>query len=276
MILVTGANGNVGSELVKQLVGANQPVRVLVRSGSRSALPPHVEIVTGDLDHPESLSDALTGVRGVFLLEGFQDMPGLLAALHRASVEHVVLLSSRSIEGGHPDNAIVRMHLRSEAAVRESGVPWTMLRPSGFMSNALQWRPQIRTGGVIRGPFGDVPIAAIDPADIASVALAALTSDGHASRSYALSGPRAMLPAEQVGVLAQVLGKPLRFEGLSNVEAREELSKSTPAEFVDAFFRFFVDGEFDDSIVLPTVEELTSRPARTFDEWALAYADAFQ
>jgi uncharacterized protein YbjT (DUF2867 family) len=276
MILVTGANGNVGSELVNQLVGANQPVRVLVRSSSRSALPPHVEIVTGDLDNPESLSDALTGVRGVFLLEGFRDMPGLLAALRRASVEHVVLLSSRSVEGGNPANAIVRMHLTSEAAVRESGVAWTMLRPSGFMSNALQWRPQMRTGGVIRGPFGDVPIAAIDPADIASVALAALTSDGHASHSYALSGPRAMRPAEQVGVLAQVLGRALRFEGLSNAEAREELSKSSPAEFVDAFFRFFVDGEFDDSIVLPTVEEITGRPARPFETWALAHADAFR
>jgi uncharacterized protein YbjT (DUF2867 family) len=214
----------------------------------------------------------------VFLLEGFRDMPGLLAALQRADVQHVVLLSSRSVVGGYPSNAIVRMHMQSESAVRDSGVPWTILRPSGFMSNALRWLPQLRTGDLITGPFGDVPIAAIDPADIASVAALALTSAGHTSQSYGLSGPRALLPAEQVGVLARVLGRPnLRFAGLTNAQARADLvEKSTPADFVDAFFRFFVDGEFDDSRVLPTVADLTGQPPRTFEQWATAHADAFR
>jgi uncharacterized protein YbjT (DUF2867 family) len=276
MILVTGANGNVGGELVKQLAGADRPVRALVRGNSRSALPANVELVSGDLDQPESLAACLTGVRGVFLLEGFRDMPGVLAAMHQAHVEHVVLLSSRSVVGGSPSNAVVRMHLLSEAAVRESGVPWTILQPSGFMSNALRWLPQMQAGDVIRAPFGDVPVAAIDPADIASVAAAALTTDGHASRSYVLSGPQALLPADQVAVLARVLDRDLRFDGLSNPEARAELSKSTPPEYVDAFFRFFVDGEFDDSPVVPTVKEITGRRPGTFEQWTRAHLEAFR
>jgi uncharacterized protein YbjT (DUF2867 family) len=141
------------------------------------------------------------------------------------------------------------------------------------MSNALRWLPQIQAGNVIRAPFGDVPIAAIDPADIASVAAAALTSDGHTSRSYELSGPQPMLPADQVDVLARVLGKDLRFEGLTNPQARDELSKSASPEFVDAFFRFFVDGEFDDSTVVPTMKDVTGRDPRTFEQWVRAHAD---
>jgi uncharacterized protein YbjT (DUF2867 family) len=276
MILVTGANGNVGSEVVEQLARAGQRVRALVRNEARGAMPAGVEVATGDLNRPDSLAPALRGVRGVFLLGGHQDMPGVLAQLRGAGVEHVVLLTSRSSVGGSPDNAIARMWLDSEAAVRASGVPWTLLQPSGFMSNALRWLPQLRTGNVIRLPFANVPIAAIDPADIAAVAAAVLTSSGHASRSYALSGPEALLPAEQARVLSRVLGRELRVEGLSDAEAREELGRAFPPHFVEAFFRFFVQGEFDDTPVLPTVRELTGRPPRTFEQWARAHADRFR
>lgn len=171
LILVTGATGNVGGELVRQLADANHPVRALVRNNAGSTLPANVEIVAGDLNQPQSLRAALKDVRGVFLLGGYPDMPGLLAEIRRAGVQHVVLLSSRSsVIGGDSSNAIVNMWQASEAAVRSSGVPWTILQPSGFMSNALRWLPQIRAGDVIRIPFADVPIAAIDPCDIAAVA----------------------------------------------------------------------------------------------------------
>jgi uncharacterized protein YbjT (DUF2867 family) len=120
--LVTGATGNVGGELARQLVGARQQVRALVRSPDQRSLPASVELVEGDLNRPESLSPALTGVHGVFLLGGYPDMPGLLAEIRRAGVGHVVLLSSRSVVGGDSSNAIVGMWMASEAAVRSSGV----------------------------------------------------------------------------------------------------------------------------------------------------------
>ena len=275
MILITGATGNVGGELVRQLSAAQQPVRALVRSSDRAGKLAGVETAAGDLDKPASLATALKGVRAVFLLGGYPDMPSILSAIRQAGVERVVLLSSRSVAGGKPDNAIVSMWMVSEAAVRSSGVSWTILEPSGFMSNALRWAPQIRASDVIRAPFADAPIAMIDPADIAAVAALALTSPGHDSRTYMLSGPEAIRPADQVRVLAEVLGRNLRFEAQPDAEARIEMSKSMPAKVVDAFFRFFVDGEFDDSSVLPTVQQVTGRQPRTFRQWALTARSLF-
>jgi uncharacterized protein YbjT (DUF2867 family) len=275
MILVTGATGNVGCELVRQLAAVKQSVRALVRGRDQSVLPQGVETATGDLNQPESLSTALKDVRGVFLLGGYRDMDGVLAEIRRAGVERVVLLSSRSVMGGKQDNAIVNMWMVSESAVRSSGVPWTILEPSGFMSNALRWAPQIRAGDLVRAPFGSAPIAAIDPSDIAAVAAVALTSGGHQSRTYALTGPEAIRPADQVRVLADVLGRNLRFEEQPHAEAREEMSRSMPANVVDAFFRFFAGGEFDDSSVLPTVSEITGRQPRTFAQWVRAAQSIF-
>lgn len=275
MIMVTGASGHVGSELVPLLRECGRPVRALVRHPDRYQAPPGVDVIAADLDRPDSLTEAFRGVTGMFLLGGFVDMPGLVAQARDAGVAHVVLLSSRSVVGGHPDNAVVRMHRGGEAAVRDSGICTTVLRPSGFMSNTLRWCSQLRGGDVVRAPFAGVPIAAIDPYDIAAVAATVLTTTGHANHSYPLSGPVALLPADQVAILAHVLDRPLRFVAQPDDEARAEMSRTFPAEIVDAFFRFFTEGEFDDSPVVPTVENLTGMPARTFREWAVVHADEF-
>jgi uncharacterized protein YbjT (DUF2867 family) len=129
---------------------------------------------------------------------------------------------------------------------------------------------------VVRLPFADVAIATIDPDDLGAVAAAALTVDGHEGRSYRLSGPESLRPPEQVAVVAQVLGREVRFEAQSDEEAREEMSGTMPAEYVDAFMRFFADGTLDESQVLPTVEEVTGRPPRSFEQWARIHADAFR
>jgi uncharacterized protein YbjT (DUF2867 family) len=276
MILVTGATGNIGSELVAALAQAGQRVRALVRAPQTVTLPPDVQPVTGDLNRPESLADALTGVRAVFLLPGYADMPGLLAHMRRAGVERVVLLSGSSAALADMSNAISRYMTLSERATREAGVPWTFLRPRAFMSNALRWLPQLRAGDLVRVPFAGVAAATIDPADIAGVAARALTSDGHEGRIYELTGPDALLPADQVAVLAKVLGRDLRCESLPNEEARAQMDATMPAEYVDAFFRFYVDGTLDESQVLPTVREVTGHPPRTFELWAKAHAGAFQ
>jgi uncharacterized protein YbjT (DUF2867 family) len=212
----------------------------------------------------------------VFLLGGWGDMTGLMRRIAGAGAEHVVLLTSRCVIGGKADNAITRMWLDSEAAVRASGIEWTILRPSSFHANALRWLPQLREGHVVQTPWPDVAIASIDPADIAAVAASALTEAGHGRAEYALSGPEPLTPGEQVAVLADVLERPLRYEPLSDETAREQMAATTPAPFIDAFFRFYSDHEFDDSVVLDTVERITGRPPRTFDAWARAHAHAFR
>ena len=189
MILVSGATGNVGSEVVTALAVRGTPVRALVRTGAAQRLPEGVQPVKGDLEHPESLTPALDGVRAAFLLGGFGDMPGLLRRIAEAGVERVVLLTSRCVIGGRLDNAITRMWLDSEASVRESGVAWTFLHPSGYQSNALRWLPQLRRGDVIRAPWPDVPVAVIDPADIAAVAATVLADGGTSGPRWSCPGP---------------------------------------------------------------------------------------
>jgi uncharacterized protein YbjT (DUF2867 family) len=103
-----------------------------------------------------------------------------------------------------------------------------------------------------------------------------LTSDAHEGRAYRLSGPESLLPAERVAILAEVLERALRFEGQSDQEARAQMLGSMPPEYVDAMFRFFADGEVDESRVLPTVEAVTGRPPGTFEQWARSHAAAFR
>ena len=275
MFLVSGASGNVGGELVRALAGTGLPVRALTRSGQAAGLPPGAEVAAGDLNDPDSLAGALAGVSGVFLLAGYADMPGLLARVAAAGVQHVVLLSSGAVAGGDVANAVVRYNVVSEAAVHDSGVTGTILRPSGFHSNALRWLPQLRAGNVIREPFAGVPIASIDPLDIAAVAALALTRPAGQTVTYRLTGPAPVLPAVKARTLGQVLGRDLVLEPLSDADARAEMSATLPQPYVDAFFSFFADGTYDDARVDPTAERLLGRPLRTFEQWAHAHADDF-
>jgi uncharacterized protein YbjT (DUF2867 family) len=276
MILVTGASGNAGGAVVRALAGADQPVRALVRDADHASLPAGVDAVVGDLNEPRTLSPHLEGVTAAFLLSGYAGLGETLANLGRAGVERVVLLSSSAAPSGDLTNAVARYHILSERAVRESGLGWTFLQPNSFMTNTFQWLPQLRQGDVVRAPFADVRVATIDPDDIGAVAAAALTSDAHEGRAYRLSGPDALLPADRLAILSDVLGRGLRFEAQSDEEARAEMSAAMPAEYVDAFFRFFVDGDLDESAVLPTVQDVTGRAPRSFEAWATVHADAFR
>ena len=278
MYLVTGATGNVGGAVVRALVDAGAEVRGLSRDPGRAGpdLPPGATAVAGDLNRPETLAGPLEGVRAAFLLPGYADMPGAMAEVKRAGVDRVVLLSGSAVLATDTGNAISRYMIESETAVRDSGVPWTILRPVGFMSNTLQWAPLLRAGDVVRAPFAGVRVANIDPYDIGAVAAAALLSGGHEGRAYSLSGPASLLPADRVEILAKVLGRDLRFEAQPDDAARAEMSAAMPAEYVAAFFSFYADGTLDESQVLPTVEEIVGRPPRTFEQWATAHAGAFR
>lgn len=274
MILVTGASGNAGGAVVDALVGRGAPVRAISR-GARE-WPDGVDGYVGDLDDTTTLAGAVDGVTAVFLMSGYQGIDGLLEALARAGAERAVLLSSSSAPSGAMDNVVARYHILSERTVRAADLDWTILQPNSFMSNALRWKSELAGGDVVHGPFGSVPVAAIDPADLGAVAAAALADGGHEGRTYRLSGPESLLPERQVEILGRVLGRELRFEGWSDSRAREEMEKQMPAPYVDAFFEFFVDGLVDESSVRPTVGEILGRTPRSFEDWALAHADAFR
>ncbi len=264
MILVTGATGNVGGAVVEALVAAGEDVRAVSRSGRGGT-------VKGDLNDPATVPFA--GATAAFFMSGYP--AELFTAAQRGGVERVVLLSGSSADGGDRANAVSRYMMDSEDALKASGLAWTILRPHAFFSNALRWLPQLREGDVIREAFPEVPSSAIDPADIAAVAAAALTNDAHAGRTYRLTGPAALNIADRVRILGEALDRPLTLDPFTDEEAREDMSRTMPPEYVDAFMAFYAGGTLDESMVLPTVEQVTGRPPRSFAAWAEEHAHEF-
>ncbi|WP_433719266.1 NAD(P)H-binding protein [Actinoplanes sp. CA-051413] len=277
MILVTGATGTIGSAVVQALHDTGVPVRALVRDPTKAAdrLPHGTALATGDLNDPGSVAPALPGIAGLFLLAGYDNAEQLLADARAAGVGHVVLLSSSSVLGTDTDNAVARYHLAAERAVAGSGIPWTFLRPNSFMTNTLQWKDQLDRGDTISTQFPDVAVSTIDPRDIADVAVRAFTEPGHQLRRYRLTGPQALTPADRVGVLAEVLGRPLRAVGQTREQTHDELYATLPTEYAAAFEAFFADGVIDETTVTTTVEEVIGHPGRTFARWVSDHRAAF-
>lgn len=275
MYLVTGATGNIGSELVRALARGGEQVRALTRDGASQDLPDGVTQFAGDLNDPDSLRPAFAGVTAVFLMPGYQDAARTLAYARELGVRHVVMLSGNSAGSGDTSNAVSAYLIEAETILKDSGLDWTIIRPYGFMSNTLQWIPQLKNGDEVTAPFAGVAIAMIDPNDIAAVAALTLVKPGHESQIYHVSGPEPLRPADRVRILGAVLNRDLTFRPQPDEAARAEMSASMPQKYVDAFFSFYVDGTLDESTPLPTVAELTGRPPRTFEQWARAHASAF-
>ncbi len=274
MILVTGATGHVGAELVAQLAAAGRPVRAMTRRPDATDLPSGVEVVYGDADDPTSLDRAFAGAERAFLMsaQAIGSAPGpthdqhLIDAATRAGLSHVVKLSV--YQGGDGDDAIARWHRAAEATLTGSGLTWTLLRPGRFMSNALQWSAMIRRGDQVQLPFAQRPSASVDPADIAAVALAALTTDRHGGRTYQLTGPEVLTPADELGILAELLGRPLRPVDPGTDATRAGMIRAgVPAEVVDAIVHRTLHSDTGTE-VLDTVGTILHRPPGTFRQWA--------
>lgn len=263
MFVVTGATGNVGRQLVEELARRGLPTRALVRNPSTS-LPAGVDVVLGDLTQPDSARPAFDNADAVFLLPGY---PGLAQTARSAGVKRIVQLSGGSAGSSDLSNAITRYMKASEAEMRESGLEWTAIRPTAFMSNVLRWAPQLEGGDVIRVSFPDVPVACVDPGDVAAVAATAMVEDGHTFMIYRPTGPHALLPHEQVRMLGEAIGRELRAQAMSNGEARRAMLAHTPAPYVAAFFDFYTNGSLDETTVRTTVEDVIGRRPRTFPEW---------
>jgi uncharacterized protein YbjT (DUF2867 family) len=276
MILVTGATGNIGRPLVSGLHRHSAlPVRALSREPARAGFPEAVEVFGGDLADPGSVAPALKGVRALFLLSGHGAEADLLAAAREAGVGHVVLVSSIAA-GTHPHLRAVAGHLAAERLLRDSGMAWTVLRPTQFASNALWWADLIRAEGVVRVPYPDFGLPVVHPADIAAVARVALTEPDHAGRVYEVTGPERVTPREQAAALSGVLGRDVTVVRTDPEEAYRELAaligEDGAAGVLDLTGRDLTD---DLVRVRDTVPRVTGTPARTFREWAAGQRAAF-
>ena len=280
-ILVTGATGHVGRQVVSQLLATQARVRAMTRQPGAAALPPEIEVMGGDLTVPASLDRCLDGVDAVFLV--WTAPPDTLgAAIDRIAkhARHIVFLSSPH-RTAHPffqasqPNPVARLHAEIERLIETSGFPWTFLRPGMFAVNARSWwAPQIRAGDVVRWPYADAATAPIHEQDIAAVAVRALLEAGHDGADYVLTGPQSLSQLEQVATIGDVIGRSLRFEEISPEAARRELLG--PASVVNMLLEAWAAAIGRPAFVTSTRAEITGSPARTFREWVTDHVADFR
>jgi len=277
-ILVTGATGTVGRQVVSQLLDTGSDVRALVRDPDSADLPGGVELLRGDLSDPASLAAALDSVGAVFLVWPFTSpeaatdiAPGVVEMIAEQG-RRIVYLSADAA-GGKPESFWAKL----ERLVQHSAAEWTLLRPTGFAKNTLMWAEQIRTDGVVRWPYAEAARSLIHEADIAAVAVRALTQDGHTGQTYVLPGPETLTQTEQVHAIGEAIARPLRFEEISPDEARPGLVAALGDEaFADGALHAWATFVTQLERVTSTVQEITGTPARTLREWAADHADDFR
>ncbi|PUB29791.1 uncharacterized protein YbjT (DUF2867 family) [Promicromonospora sp. AC04] len=278
MIVVTGATGNIGRPLVAELARRGHEVTAVSRAGTAPLDDPRVRGVRADLADPESLRDAVAGASAMLLLVpgagGHLDGERIVGTAADAGVRRVVLVSSQAA-ATRPDSASHKPMAELEKLVRGSGLAWTVLQPGGFYSNAFAWVPSVRAERTVRAPFGSVALPGIDPLDIADVAAAALTEDGHDGRTYQLTGPDVSTPRERTEALATALGVPLAFAELTREEARVGMLEFMPEPVADGTLAILGEPTPQERAVSPDVEAVLGRPGATFADWALRHAAAF-
>ena len=277
-VLVIGASGPVGRQVVSQLVSAGADVRALSRDPEAAGIPGGVR---GDLTQPETLDAALAGVEAVFLVwtAPATAVPAALARIAKHTPR--ILFLSSPYQNPHPlfqgaqPNAMSAMHAEIERHIRASGREWTFLRPGMFASNAAPWwAAQIRAGDVVRWPYAEVPTAPIDVADIAAVAIRALCEDSHAGAEYVLTGPESLSQRAQIEIIGEVLGRPLRCEEITP-EAWLEDGLMPPA-IGRMLLAAWSAARGQPALVTSTVQDVTGRRPRTFRDWASAHAAEFR
>ncbi|MFB7368936.1 NAD(P)H-binding protein [Streptomyces sp. NPDC056222] len=277
MILVTGATGNIGSALLNELQARGVgPLRGLTRDASRAVFPEGVEAVEGDFAEPASLKPALEGVRSLFLVSRLGSDADILEAARQAGVEHVVLVSSITVQT-HLHLGPAGENLAVEELLKASGMAWTILRPTQFASNSLMWAAAIRDRETVRAPYAAIALPTIHPADIASVARVALTEPGHQGCTYALTGPEPVTARQQVEAIAAALGREVAFAEISRQEAFAQMAAVFGAEAADAVLDV-TGGDVNDELLMvrDTVSQVTGSAARPFQQWASENADAFR
>jgi uncharacterized protein YbjT (DUF2867 family) len=280
-ILVTGATGQIGREVVSQLRATGCRIRALSRNPRGASLPRDVEMVPGDLSAPDTLDACLNDIDTVFLV-WVAPLAAAAPAIQRiaAHAGQIVLLTSPH-RTPHPffqqPNALRFIHSGVEQLIEASGLHWTFLRPGPFAINCRNWwAPQLRDGNVVRWFYADAATAPVHESDIAAVAVRAMCDEGHDGREHLLTGPASLTQREQLQIIGDAIGRRLRFEELSREAAREQMIAMTfPPQAADMLLNAYAAAVGQPALVASTVLEVTGAPARSFHDWAMHHARDF-
>jgi uncharacterized protein YbjT (DUF2867 family) len=283
MILITGAAGTTGSEVVRLLTAKGVRVRAMVRDPEKAKrfTGPGVETVVADLARPATLDPALRGVDKVYLVSSpdprVSQLHGhLIDAAKRAGVKQVVRLSASGAATNSP-TPFLKWHGETDERLARSGISFSLLRASFFMQNLIGLRAMIQHDGVIRLPAKEGKIAPIDTRDVSAAVAAVLTSEGHSGRIYDVSGPESLGFAEMATRLGKAIDREIRYEDVPPETVREAwLAAGKPEWLADGFvdlMAYFATGAAAD--VTGGVEKLTGVKPRSFDTFAKDFAGAF-
>ena len=278
-ILVTGATGTIGRQVVAELLDTGARVRAMTRNPDAAGLPVEVEVVRGDLTAPETIGRCVDHIEAVFLVWTAPAATVSAAVDQMARQAHRIVYLSAPYKTAHPlfqqPNPAAALNAEIERVIEASDLRWTFLRPGMFAANALHWwAGQIRGGDVVRWPCGTAPTAPIHERDIAAVAVRALLEPGHDGAEYVLTGPESLTQSEQVTRIGDVIGRPLRYEELTPDEARREIPFPLPV--MNMLLNAWTAAIGQPALVTSTVAEILGRPALTFQEWVTDHVEAFR
>ena len=281
MILITGASGNVGKEVLEQILQTGVQVRAAFQSVTKGASAPSgIQIVIVDFNQPESLRAALKGVDRVFLVGPPTAQLTVLErkaidVIRQSDVHQVVKLSAM----GGREAIFPRQHAESEDYIQSTGVPSTFLRPNGFMQNMVNYNaPTINTQNAFYGTEADGRVSQIDIRDVAAVAVKALTEDGHIGKAYNLTGPEALTNTEIAQILSDDLGREIRYIDLPPTQLKQALlAAGIPEWNVDALLdlqRFYREGKA--ATVTKDVDRILGRKPISFAQFSRDYKYVFE
>lgn len=287
MILVIGATGNTGKELVARLTSRGIPVRAMTRRPDTArALPgfEKAEVVYGEPAEPESLAAAFAGVEKVMLVSpsvpGWEDLRrNLFDAVRNSGVKHVVYLSVMGVSPQEPASSM-RHHFQGEREIEQFGLAYTHLRANSFMQNFVAfYAPTIIASGAFYQCTGNARMAMIDTRDLADAALGVLTSAGHEGKTYELTGPEALNYTEAAARLSAAIGRAVNHVDLSAEDfSRAMLGAGAPAGLVEEIVGIYNRGYYGQghaARVTDAVRQLTGHAPGSFDEFARDYAHYF-
>ena len=278
-ILVTGATGKVGSEIVKQLATQHMAVRAGAHHPDETKAQTGVEMVHFDYADAASIESALEGVEGLFFMSpppqpGSDKMGQTVVDLAKqAGIKHIVKLSAAGVENN--DAAPLRA---AEKMVEASGIPYTHLRPSFFNQNFSTGQAESIKNGALYLPTGDGKTAFIDTRDIAAVAVAAFTAPTkHANKAYTLTGSQALDHYQVVEFISKVTGKEVKYVAMSDEDYRAMITaQGWPQPLIEMMSNLYgmVRQGWTEGITT-NVTEVLGRAPITFEQFTRDYAQVW-